>query len=82
MCAKTKPALAALSEAFACRRVAKRYHAIVAGRVDGDAGEIRPSAGFSVSPRLGELDIRIDYAATLESYGTGIAQTATLRVEL
>lgn len=48
----------------------------------GDAGEIRPSAGFSVSPRLGELDIRIDYAATLESYGTGIAQTATLRVEL
>ena len=48
----------------------------------GDAGEIRPSAGFSVSPQLGELALRIDYAATLEPFGTAIAQTATLRIEL
>ena len=48
----------------------------------GEAGEIRPSAGFSVSPKLGELDMRIDYAATLEPFGTGIAQTATLRLNL
>ena len=48
----------------------------------GDTGEIRPSAGFSVRPSLGELSLRIDYAATLEPFGTAIAQTATLRVEL
>ncbi|OZC02157.1 hypothetical protein [Rubricoccus marinus] len=48
----------------------------------GDSGEIRPSAGFSVSPTLGELDLRIDYAATLEPFGTGVAQTATLRLNL
>ena len=48
----------------------------------GEAGEIRPSAGFSVRPSLGELSLRIDYAATLEPFGTAIAQTATLRVEL
>jgi hypothetical protein len=48
----------------------------------GAAGEIRPSAGFSVRPTLGELDLRIDYAATLEPFGTGIAQTATLRFNL
>lgn len=48
----------------------------------GDPGEIRPSAGFSVSPSLGELDLRIDYAATLEPFGTALAQTATIRIEL
>lgn len=48
----------------------------------GEPGEIRPSAGFSVSPTLGELDLTIDYAATLEPFGTGIAQTATLRLDL
>ncbi|MEL6616668.1 MAG: hypothetical protein AAFQ43_13080, partial [Bacteroidota bacterium] len=48
----------------------------------GDPGEIRPSAGFSVSPTLGELDLTIDYAATLEPFGTGVAQTATLRLDL
>ena len=48
----------------------------------GDPGEIRPSAGFSVRPTLGELDLRIDYAATLEPFGTGVAQTATLRFNL
>jgi len=47
-----------------------------------DPGEIRPSAGFSISPKLGELDLRIDYAATLEPFGTGVAQTATLRLNL
>ena len=48
----------------------------------GDAGEIRPAAGFSLRPTLGELDVRIDYAAALEPFGTGVAQTATLRFNL
>ncbi len=48
----------------------------------GDLAEVRPSAGFSVSPKLGELDMRIDYAAALEPFGTGVAQTATLRLNL
>ncbi|MEM1056086.1 MAG: hypothetical protein AAGI52_11205 [Bacteroidota bacterium] len=64
-----------LVDAFAIRAGADRLFL-------GDAGEIRPSAGFSVRPQLGELDLRIDYAATLEPFGTAIAQTATLRIEL
>lgn len=40
LCAKTKPVLVALQRAFAERRVKKRYVAIVAGAVRGDAGEI------------------------------------------
>ena len=40
LCAKTKPALLALSAAFAERRVHKRYVAIVCGRIAEDSGEI------------------------------------------
>ncbi|KOO35783.1 ribosomal large subunit pseudouridine synthase d, partial [Chrysochromulina tobinii] len=40
VCAKTKPALLALNRAFAERRVAKRYHAIVGGAVVGEHGRI------------------------------------------
>lgn len=62
-------------DAFAVRAGADRLFL-------GDPGEIRPSAGFSVSPSLGELDLRIDYAATLEPFGSALAQTATIRIEL
>lgn len=49
---------------------------------DGALGEARPSAGFAVRQQLGELGLRIDYTATLEAYGSGIMQMATLRLEL
>ncbi|MEM6327761.1 MAG: hypothetical protein AAF791_11645 [Bacteroidota bacterium] len=62
-------------EAFAVRAGADRLFL-------GAPGEIRPSAGFSVRPSLGELDLRLDYAATVEPFATAIAQTATIRIEL
>ena len=40
LCAKTKPALLALSKDFAQRRIKKQYRAVVCGRVRGDAGEV------------------------------------------
>ena len=49
---------------------------------EGDLGEARPSAGFAVRRRLNELGLRLDYTATLEPYGTGVMQMATLRLEL
>ena len=43
LCAKTKPALLALSKGFAQRRIKKQYRAVVCGRVRGDAGEVGAS---------------------------------------
>ena len=40
LCAKSKPTLLSLQRAFAERRIAKRYEAIVCGHVEGDEGEI------------------------------------------
>jgi RluA family pseudouridine synthase/mutator protein MutT len=40
LCAKTRPALAALTAAFRDRRITKQYRAIVCGRVEGEAGDI------------------------------------------
>ena len=48
----------------------------------GAAGELRPGAGFGLEQRFGELDARIDYAAVLEPYGTGIMHMATVRLGL
>lgn len=49
-------------------------------RLGGDA--IRPSAGFAVRQRLGEAGLRVDYAATLEPFASGVMHMATIRVEL
>ncbi|MFN3597512.1 MAG: hypothetical protein ACK41D_09615 [Rubricoccaceae bacterium] len=49
-------------------------------RLGGDA--LRPSAGFAVRQRLGEAGLRLDYAATLEPFATGVMHLATIRVEL
>ncbi|MEM6289062.1 MAG: hypothetical protein AAF845_18135, partial [Bacteroidota bacterium] len=48
----------------------------------GAAGELRPSAGFGLQQRIGELDTRIDYAAVLEPFGTGVMHMATVRLGL
>ena len=48
----------------------------------GDVGELRPSAGFGLQQRIGELDTRIDYAAVLEPFGTGVMHMATVRLGL
>ena len=42
----------------------------------------RPAAGFALEQRLGEIDGRIDYAASLEADGLGIAHFLTLGVFL
>ena len=64
-----------LAEPFAVRLGAERLGA-------GAFGEIRPAAGFALKTTLGELNTRIDYTATLEPFGTGVMQMATLRLEL
>ncbi|GAB5533772.1 MAG: PorV/PorQ family protein [Rubricoccaceae bacterium] len=48
----------------------------------GSTQEMRPALGFALRQRFNELGIRIDYAATLEPYATGIMHMATLRLEL
>ncbi|MDT7856188.1 hypothetical protein RQM47_06020 [Rubrivirga sp. S365] len=48
----------------------------------GEAGELRPGAGFGLQQRFGELDARIDYAAVLEPFGTGLMHMATVRLGL
>jgi hypothetical protein len=48
----------------------------------GEAGELRPAAGFGLAQRFGELDARIDYAAVLEPFGTGVMHMATVRLGL
>ena len=48
----------------------------------GEAGELRPSAGFGLAQRFGELDARIDYAVVAEPFGTGLMHMATVRLGL
>lgn len=48
----------------------------------GEAGELRPSAGFGLQQRFTELDVRIDYAVVLEPFGTGVMHMATVRLGL
>lgn len=64
-----------LTEAFAARVGIDRVGA-------GEAGELRPSAGFGLQQRFEELDVRVDYAAVLEPFGTGIMHMATVRLGL
>lgn len=64
-----------LTEAFAVRGGVDRIGA-------GAAEELRPSAGFGLQQRLTELDLRVDYAAVLEPYGTGVMHMATVRLGL
>ena len=64
-----------LAEPFAVRAGVDRIG-------EGALAEARPSAGFAVRRRLNELGLRVDYTATLEPYGTGVLQMATLRLEL
>lgn len=64
-----------LADAFALRGGVDRLGA-------GDLGEARPALGFAVKQRFGDLDARLDYAAVLEPYGTGILHMATVRFGL
>lgn len=48
----------------------------------GATGELRPSAGFGLQQRFGELDTWIDYTAVLEPFGTGVMHVATVRLGL
>jgi len=48
----------------------------------GPTQEMRPALGFALRQRFNELGVRIDYAATLEPYASGIMHMATLRLEL
>ena len=50
--------------------------------LDRVAGGARPAAGFSLAQQLGEIDARIDYAASLEADGLGVAHFLTLGVYL
>ena len=48
----------------------------------GKAGELRPSAGFGVEQRVGELDLRVDYTAVVEPFGSALMHMATVRLGL
>ena len=64
-----------LTDEFAVRAGVDRVGA-------GAAGELRPGAGFGLRQRFGELDARVDYAAVLEPFGTGLMHMATVRLGL
>ncbi len=49
--------------------------------VDGTTG-LRPSAGFGVQQSVGNLDLRISYAATLEPYVRTVMNTGTVELFL
>ena len=48
----------------------------------GEAGELRPSAGFGIEQRVGELDLRVDYTAVVEPFGSALMHMATVRLGL
>ena len=48
----------------------------------GQAGELRPSAGFGLEQRFNELDVRVDYAVVVEPFGSGLMHMATVRLGL
>ena len=49
--------------------------------VDGVSG-VRPSAGFGVRQQVGELDVRLGYAAALEPYVRSIMNLGTIEIFL
>lgn len=48
----------------------------------GQAGELRPSGGFGLEQRFGELDLKLDYAVVVEPFGDALMQLATVRLGL
>ncbi len=48
----------------------------------GEVGELRPSGGFGIEQRVGELDLRVDYTAVVEPFGTALMHLATVRLGL
>jgi hypothetical protein len=48
----------------------------------GQVGELRPSAGFGLEQRLGELDLKLDYAVVVEPFGSELMHLATVRLGL
>ncbi len=64
-----------VTDAFAVRGGVDRIGA-------GAIGELRPSAGFGLQQRFTELDLRVDYTAVLEPFGTGVMHMATVRLGL
>ena len=47
-----------------------------------DTGGLRPSAGFGVRQSIGDLDLRVSYAATLEPYVRTVMNTGTVELFL
>jgi hypothetical protein len=64
-----------LTDGFAARLGLDRIGA-------GEAGELRPSGGFGVEQRVGELDLRVDYTAVVEPFGSALMHLATVRLGL
>ncbi len=64
-----------VTDAFAVRGGVDRIGA-------GAVGELRPSAGFGLQQRLTDLDLRVDYTAVLEPFGTAVMHMATVRLGL
>ena len=48
----------------------------------GSLSEATPSAGFAVRQQFGDLNARLDYAATLEPFASGTMHVFTLHLEL
>lgn len=48
----------------------------------GEIGELRPSGGFGLEQRFGELDLKLDYAVVVEPYGSALMHLATVRLGL
>ena len=64
-----------LTDGFAARAGLDRIGA-------GDVQELRPSGGFGIEQRVGELDLRVDYAVVVEPYGAALMHLATVRLGL
>ncbi|WP_412062166.1 hypothetical protein [Rubrivirga sp. IMCC45206] len=64
-----------LTDGFAVRGGVDRIGA-------GEVGELRPSAGFGLEQRIGELDLRVDYAVVVEPFGSALMHLATVRLGL
>ena len=48
----------------------------------GEVGELRPSGGFGLEQRFGELDLKLDYAVVVEPFGSELMHLATVRLGL
>lgn len=80
--ARTKPAAAFLSEAFAQRRTKKIYHAIVSRAPSPPEGEIALALKKSTRRGLDIMEVAIDGQAALTRYRTCAAASGAALLEL